>query len=153
MERKNEILEAGRLRPLAAGRHGLHAGRPRQVVRRRPAYGYERQPCLRRISQRDLAPSRGRATRVPRLPGTSAPGEGQGGVRPVHVRARSPLPGSRGTVAKLNSIASVEYTEQTPGTDTPGVLLRGLGCADALALTGMEKAFSISMGPSLGFAG
>jgi ParB-like nuclease domain len=45
---------------------------------------FQRQPCLRRIPHRYAQAPGGRAARVPGLPGTPAPGQGQGGIRSVH---------------------------------------------------------------------
>ncbi len=78
----------------------------------------DRQPRLRRVSQRHAQAPRRRTARVQGFPLSPASRQGQGGVRPVHERAPQQSAGSA-VAAKCDPTAE---TERSEGTLPPDVL-------------------------------
>ena len=79
----------------------------------------ERQSRLRRVPQRDAAPPRRRAARVPRLPRAAALREGQTGVRPVHGRSAQPPDARSSSAAELTSPAALRFPGRSPKGGRP----------------------------------
>ena len=87
----------------------------------------QRQPRLRRIPHRDAQAPGGRAARIPGLPGTPAPGQGQGGIRSVHGGTAQPAAGAAPS-ASLSYVAASASNSRPPAI-TAGGLCR---CGEAL---------------------